>query len=98
MEWKERIMLLTSNLCLSKKVHVILKQSSIKVTNQRAPEMSGIVEGPQMSLWIKSKGLELRRLLIGNGTRLRLVNSQTSQWKSLIFKPLNKDGNIILKT
>jgi len=39
----------TSDFCLRRKNHVTRVQSSIKDTNQRAPEILGIVEGPQMS-------------------------------------------------
>ena len=42
--------MLTSDFCLRRKIHVTRVQSSIKDTNQRAPETLGIVEGPHMSL------------------------------------------------
>ena len=42
--------LLISNLCLSKNNHVTQVQSSVKETNQRDPEMFGIIEGPRISL------------------------------------------------
>ena len=68
MAWKLGRTVLTLDLYLRRKIQEILVQSSINDTNQRAPEMLGIAEGPHISLWTKEKGVELLLLLIGKLT------------------------------
>ena len=65
---------LTSNLCLSKKIQVTRVQSSMNETNYLAPVMLGIGEGPQMSLCMRQKRIELLLLLTGKDTCLCLAS------------------------
>lgn len=61
------------------KIQVTQVQSLMNETNNLVPETLAIVEGPQTSVWIRYKGIELLLLLTGKDTRLCLASSHTSQ-------------------
>ena len=83
----------TSSLVFIKHKHVILVQSSIKVTNQREPLKVGTLDGPQTSDCITIKGNGLLFKINENEARWLLVNSQISQRKLEISLLANKLGN-----
>jgi len=49
------------------------------MTNQRALDIFGMLDGPQTSLRIKEKEIDILLLLIGKLARLCFANSQSSQ-------------------
>ena len=93
MLWKFGRIKLISDLCLSKKNQDTLVQSLMKDTNQSAPDILGIGERPQISLWIRWKGSKLPLLFVGKGECLCLASSHTSPWKLSTSNLLNREGN-----
>ena len=86
---------LASDFCFKRKAHVTLVQT-INETNHSTPKILGILDGPQISEWIKENGEDDLVLLRGKETWWCLENSQISQCKLLTSTLLNCKGNISL--
>ena len=67
---------------------IYLVLSSTKRMKYLAPEVDKIGVGPQISMWIRSKGDSEILLVETKGNHLCLVKWQTLQWKNLSFLAL----------